>query len=147
MFERHDLALAKLGRNQDYDREDVRRLALDPGLDVVILEQRYREEQRWRLGNPEREDRTLPSHEQMRAIIHEASGERALHTLHEMVPYTRVRPASEYQGAFRESEVMARRAKEFGFTNVRIESFPSGPQWQPSLGELWITAPVSRKTP
>jgi Nucleotidyltransferase of unknown function (DUF6036) len=59
VFERHDLALAKLGRNQDYDREDVRRLAQGPGLDAAILEQRYREELRWQLGNPEREDLTL----------------------------------------------------------------------------------------
>ena len=59
VFERHDLALAKLGRNQDYDREDVRRLAQGPGLDVDILEQRYRDELRWQLGNPEREDLTL----------------------------------------------------------------------------------------
>ena len=54
VFERHDLALAKLGRNQDYDREDVRRLADGPGLDPTILEQRYRDELRWQLGNPER---------------------------------------------------------------------------------------------
>jgi hypothetical protein len=59
VFERHDLALAKLGRNQDYDREDVRRLAQGPGLDVATLEQRYRDELRWQLGNPEREDLTL----------------------------------------------------------------------------------------
>ena len=59
VFERHDLALAKLGRNQDFDREDVRRLAQGPGLDVGILEQRYRNELRWQLGNPEREDLTL----------------------------------------------------------------------------------------
>jgi hypothetical protein len=59
VFEGHDLALAKLGRNQDYDREDIRRLAQGPGLDVAILEQRYREELRWQLGNPEREDLTL----------------------------------------------------------------------------------------
>jgi hypothetical protein len=59
VFERHDLALAKLGRNQDYDREDVRRLAQGPGLDVTILQQRYRDELRWQLGNPEREDLTL----------------------------------------------------------------------------------------
>jgi hypothetical protein len=59
VFERHDLALAKLGRNQDYDREDVRRLAQGPGLDVALLEQRYRDELRWQLGNPEREDLTL----------------------------------------------------------------------------------------
>jgi aminopeptidase YwaD len=93
----------------------------------------------------EREDRTFLSHDQMRSIINEASGERAMHTLLELVPYQRVRPASEYKGAFRESEVMARLAKEYGYTNVRIETFPSGPQWQPSVGELWITAPVSRK--
>ena len=59
VFERHDLALAKLGRNADYDREDVRRLAQGPGLDVAILEQRYRDELRWQLGNPAREDLTL----------------------------------------------------------------------------------------
>ena len=93
----------------------------------------------------EREDRTLLSHDQMRSIINEASGERAMHTLLELVPYQRVRPASEYKGAFRESQVMARLAEEYGFTNVRIESFPSGPQWQPSVGELWTTTPVSRK--
>ena len=86
----------------------------------------------------EREDRTFLSHDQMRSIINEASGERAMHTLLELVPYQRVRPASEYKGAFRESEVMARLAKEYGNTNVRIETFPSGPQWQPSVGELWI---------
>lgn len=59
VFERHDLALAKLGRNADYDREDVRRLAEGPGLDVAILQQRYRDELRWQLGNPAREDLTL----------------------------------------------------------------------------------------
>jgi hypothetical protein len=59
VFERHDLALAKLGRNQDYDREDVRRLAQGPGLHGAVLEKRYRDELRWRLGNPEREDLTL----------------------------------------------------------------------------------------
>ncbi len=59
VFERHDLALAKLGRNQDYDREDIRRLAQGPGLDVAILEQRYRDELRGQLGNPERDDLTL----------------------------------------------------------------------------------------
>jgi len=58
----------------------------------------------------EKEDRTLLSHEQMRSIINEASGERAMHTILELVPYQRVRPASEYAGDFRESAVMARMA-------------------------------------
>ena len=66
----------------------------------------------------EREDRTLLSWDQMRAIINEVSGDRPLQTVLEMVPYPRVRPRSEYEGRFRESEVMARLAKEYGFTDV-----------------------------
>jgi len=88
----------------------------------------------------EREDRTLLSSEQMRAIINEASGERAMHHLLELVPYQRVRHASEYGGTLRESEVMVRFAKEYGYSNVRVETFPGNPQWQPSVGELWMTA-------
>src|SRR5260221_14404195 len=73
----------------------------------------------------EREDRTLLSHDQMRAIVSEASGERAMHHVMELVPYPRIRPISEYQGHFRESEVMAGFAKEYGFSSVAIESFPA----------------------
>ena len=58
-LERHDLVLAKLERNADRDREDLKRLALGPGLDVNILRQRYRSELRFRFGRPEREDLTL----------------------------------------------------------------------------------------
>jgi hypothetical protein len=93
----------------------------------------------------EREDRTLLSQEQMTAIINEVSGERAMHTLLELVPYQRVRLPEEYSGHFRESEVMARLAKEYGFDNVTIESFNEGQAWQPTQGELWITAPKSQK--
>ncbi len=94
----------------------------------------------------EREDRTLLGTDQMQAIVNEASGERAMHHVLELVPYPRVRPPSEYEGHFRESEVMARLAKEYGFSNVEIESFPS-PQrlWQPTRGELWLTSPQTRK--
>ena len=73
----------------------------------------------------EREDRTLLTHEQMRAIINEASGERAMHHVLELVPYPRIRPTSEYSGHFRESEVMAAFAKEYGYSSVEIESFPA----------------------
>ena len=94
----------------------------------------------------EREDRTLLSWQQMRSIINEASGERAMHHVQELVPYQRVRPRAEYEGHFRESEVMASFAKEYGFSSVEIESFPS-PQrlWQPSQGELWMVEPELRK--
>jgi len=93
----------------------------------------------------EAEDRTLLSHEQMNAIINEASGERALHHVLELVPYQFVRPPSEYQGHFRESEALARMAKDYGFSNVVIEDFPTGQTWQPVVGQLWVTQPTSEK--
>src|ERR1035438_10832474 len=74
----------------------------------------------------EKEDRTLLSQQQMTSIINEVSGERAMHHVLELVPYQFVRPPSEYQGHFRESEVMAKFAKEYGFSNVAIEDYPTG---------------------
>src|SRR5690349_720867 len=93
----------------------------------------------------EKEDRTLLSHEQMTAIINEVSGERAMHHVLELVPYQFVRPPSEYQGHFREAEVMARFARDYGFSNVAIEDYSTGQTWQPVVGELWTTAPKSVK--
>jgi len=88
----------------------------------------------------EPEDRTLLSWAQMRAIIMEASGERAMHHVLELVPYQRVRPASEYTtGPFRESRVIEQFAKEYGFSTVEIEKFPGGQLWQPSKGQLWVS--------
>src|SRR5689334_10418547 len=93
----------------------------------------------------EKEDRTLLSTGQMNAIINEASGERAMHHVLQLVPYQFVRPPSEYQGHFRESEIMAKLAKEYGFSNVAIEDYPTGQTWQPTAGELWMTTPRSEK--
>lgn len=94
----------------------------------------------------EREDRTLLNWAQMRAIINEASGERAMHHELELVPYPRVRSRAEYEGNFRESEVMARFAREYGFSNVEIESFPAPARtWHASQGELWMMEPDERK--
>jgi len=94
----------------------------------------------------EREDRTLLGVDQLRAIVNEASGERAMHHLLEMVPYPRVRPRAEYEGRFRESDVVARFAKEYGYADVGVESFPAPqPLWAPSRGELWLLAPELRK--
>src|ERR1700685_1971994 len=81
----------------------------------------------------------------MTAIINEVSGERAMHHVLELVPYQFVRPPSEYQGHFRESEVMAKFAKEDGFSNVVIEDYPTGQTYQPVVGELWTTTPKAVK--
>ena len=98
------------------------------------------------LSAQEREDRTLLNWDQMRAIINEASGERAMHHVEELVPYPRVRPLSEYKGTFRETNVMVSYAKEYGFSNVEVESFPTEQQlWQPTQGELWMVQPDLRK--
>ena len=98
------------------------------------------------LSAQEREDRTLLHWDQMRAIINEASGERAMHHVEELVPYPRVRPLSEYKGTFRETNVMVSYAKEYGFSNVEVESFPTQQQlWQPTQGELWMVQPDLRK--
>src|SRR5258708_5928378 len=97
------------------------------------------------LVGQEKEDRTLLSQEQMTAIINEVSGERALHHVLELVPYQFVRPPSEYQSHFREAEAMARMAKEYGFSNVVIEDYPTGQTWQPVTGELWVTSPKPMK--
>ena len=55
----YDLALSKLERNIQRDRDDVLHLARAVPFDLEVLEERYQKELRWQLGNPEREDLTL----------------------------------------------------------------------------------------
>jgi len=55
----YDLALSKLERNIQRDRDDVKHLAHSIPLDLKTLKERYEKELRWQLGNPEREDLTL----------------------------------------------------------------------------------------
>ena len=55
----YDIALAKIERNIDRDREDVLFLAEAAHFDLKILEERYFKELRPVLGIPEREDLTL----------------------------------------------------------------------------------------
>jgi aminopeptidase YwaD len=98
------------------------------------------------LQGQEAEDRTLLNWAQMRAIIDEASGERAMHHVLELVPYQRVRDAAEYQGHMRESEVMVRFAREYGYSNVEIEQFPTqGRDWRATKAQLWMVQPGPQK--
>ena len=55
----YDLALSKLERNIQRDRDDVKHMARTVPFDLEVLKDRYEKELRWQLGNPEREDRTL----------------------------------------------------------------------------------------
>lgn len=58
-FDPYDLALAKLERNIQRDRDDVKYLARKVPFDLDILKDRYQWELRPLLGNPQREDLTL----------------------------------------------------------------------------------------
>jgi len=55
----YDLALSKLERNIQRDRDDIKHLAKTVPFDLEVLKERYQKELRWQLGNPEREDLTL----------------------------------------------------------------------------------------
>lgn len=55
----YDLALSKLERNIQRDRDDVKHLARSVPFDLDVLKERYEKELRWQLGNPDREDLTL----------------------------------------------------------------------------------------
>jgi hypothetical protein len=55
----YDLALSKLERNEQIDRDDVRHLARTVPLDLAVLQDRYHREMRHCLGLPAREDLTL----------------------------------------------------------------------------------------
>jgi hypothetical protein len=57
--ERANLALSKLERNTQRDRDDVKHFAQTVPLDLDVLKERYQKELRPYLGNPEREDLTL----------------------------------------------------------------------------------------
>lgn len=55
----YDLALTKLERNSQKDRDDMRFLARTAPLELDVLRERYETELRWQLGVPGREDLTL----------------------------------------------------------------------------------------
>ena len=55
----YDLALTKLERNNERDRNDVRYLARIIPFELDLLRERYQKELRPYLGNPKREDLTL----------------------------------------------------------------------------------------
>lgn len=58
-FDPYDIALAKLERNIQRDRDDVKHLARTVPFDLDLLKERYEKELRPYLGTPAREDLTL----------------------------------------------------------------------------------------
>jgi len=58
-FDPYDIALAKLERNTQRDRDDAKYLARLVPFDLAVLQDRYQRELRPNLGNPAREDLTM----------------------------------------------------------------------------------------
>jgi hypothetical protein len=86
----------------------------------------------------------LPA-ETMRAIATELSGARAYNNVLDIAAYEHIRPAEEYTTTYRESAVVEKLAKQYGFSDVRITRLPVAyRQWGGQDAELWITEPERR---
>ncbi len=83
----------------------------------------------------------------LKSMANEVSGTLPHNIMKEIAAFNRNRTAEEYQGTYWESEVMVKYAKQFGFTDVKIETFPlalpgmPAKQWDAELGELWMVSP------
>ncbi len=101
----------------------------------------------WAVRAQEQPDqKTLLPAATLTAIANEISGALAFTHVMEMTPYERDRPAEEYgTGTYREAAYLAAKAREYGFSDVKIERFPQPQkQWDGEIGELWIEEPVKR---
>ena len=60
----------------------------------------------------------------LNAIAAEVSGAQAHNHVLDMCGYEHVRPADEYRTTYREAAYAEARAREYGFSDVKIERFP-----------------------
>ena len=90
----------------------------------------------------QRDRDTMVSADLIKATATELSGARAFNNVVEIAGFEYDRKADEYAATYRESLVVERLAKEYGFSNVRITRLPTaGPQWDGEDAELWVTTP------
>ncbi|MHC4990242.1 MAG: M28 family peptidase [Planctomycetota bacterium] len=88
---------------------------------------------------------TLLPEDTVVGLANTVSGSRPLQTLIDIAGYNHDRTAEEFAGAYRESEIIAARARAYGFSDVEILKYPRRPLWDGIRGELWVTSPVLRK--
>lgn len=88
---------------------------------------------------------TLLPQRTVQGLANTVSGSRPLRNLIDFTGYNRDRQAEEFAGTYLESELFARWARDYGFSDVEILRYPRGPIWDGIRGELWITSPVLRK--
>ena len=90
----------------------------------------------------QRNRNTMVAPAELHAIATELSGARAYNNVIEIAGYEHDRRAAEYAGTYRESAVVERLAKQYGFSDVRITRLPVPyDQWDGEDAELWVTSP------
>lgn len=90
-------------------------------------------------------DQTILESRVLSSLINEVSGALQMHHIMEMGGYPRDRKADEYEGTYFETQYIYDRAMEYGFSDVRIERWPStSPLWDGQVGELWMVQPEER---
>jgi len=79
------------------------------------------------------------------AIADEVSGALAFSHTVAQAGIERNRLREEYEGTFPESEYFARMARQYGLSDVKIESYPQQrPAWDGETAELWMIEPQKR---
>lgn len=89
-------------------------------------------------------DRCLVPPPVREAILNEFSGELALRHV-EMLAVNRDRQADEYLDRFFETEYIIDMAKQYGYSDVKVDFFPSGEIWDAEEADLWLVQPVKKK--
>jgi len=78
------------------------------------------------------------------AILNEYSGEQAV--LHvQLLSANRHRTPEEYTSRYFESDYISREAAQFGLSDVQVEYFPAGDEWDAEEADLWLVQPVTKK--
>ena len=88
---------------------------------------------------------TFLPQDQMDEIVGETSGESAWKTIAEINAFNRERLDEEYDGYFFETQVIIRKLKSYGLSDVEVAVFPGGPSWRPLRGDLREVSPARRK--
>ncbi|MFC1553023.1 M28 family peptidase [candidate division KSB1 bacterium] len=90
------------------------------------------------------QDRCLIPADIREAVLNEISGEEQLRTV-EMLGMNRNRQAEEYSGDLFETEYITKMAKQYGYSDVNVDYFPSGDTWDAEEADLWLIEPVRKK--
>ena len=84
----------------------------------------------------------------LKTILNEVSGQLAFNNESVMAAHLPPRSEEEYTGFFFEAEFLAKKLKEYGLDDIRLESLDKGVDprkwWACFEGELWTTKPESK---